>query len=364
MTEFSFQLIYTLTSSYEVINPKKKNTTMATNKHATIRYQALDRCFSNLGRRYYIEDLIEACNDALYDYTGIDNGVKRRQIYNDINFMESEAGYSIPLERIQDGTRKYFRYSDLSFSINKQPLSPMESEQLKNTIVMLNRFKGMPQFEWMEEVLARFEDRFKLKTNIVGVVGFEQNYYLKGLEFFTPIFNAIINKQVLSIVYRASFGEASNYIVHPYFLKQYNNRWFLFGLNQQTERHYLMNIAIDRIDSLLSENMEYINNNDINFEDYFDNVVGVTIPANQQPETIHLKIDTNRYNYIETKPIHHTQKVYKRCDKYVEIKLKLIPNYEFETLLLGFADSLEILEPLSLKKSINNRVRKILERNN
>ena len=63
---------------------------MATNKHATIRYHALDRCFSNFGRRFFIEDLIEACNQAIYDFDGIEDGVKRRQIFDDINFMESD----------------------------------------------------------------------------------------------------------------------------------------------------------------------------------------------------------------------------------------------------------------------------------
>lgn len=72
----------------------KKNS-MATNKHATIRYHALDRCFSNWGRRYYIEDLIEACNLALYEFSGVEDGVKRRQIFDDITFMESEQGWSI-----------------------------------------------------------------------------------------------------------------------------------------------------------------------------------------------------------------------------------------------------------------------------
>lgn len=72
----------------------KKNS-MATNKHATIRYHALDRCFSNWGRRYYIEDLIEACNAALNEFSGVEDGVKRRQIFDDITFMESEQGWSI-----------------------------------------------------------------------------------------------------------------------------------------------------------------------------------------------------------------------------------------------------------------------------
>ena len=43
---------------------------MATNKNAQIRYQALDRCLSNWSRRYYIDDLVEACNEALYLYNG------------------------------------------------------------------------------------------------------------------------------------------------------------------------------------------------------------------------------------------------------------------------------------------------------
>ena len=63
---------------------------MATNKHAMIRYQVLDRCFSNWARNFYIEDLIEACNKALYDYTGDEkSSIQRRQIFNDISFMES-----------------------------------------------------------------------------------------------------------------------------------------------------------------------------------------------------------------------------------------------------------------------------------
>ena len=102
---------------------------MATNKHATIRYQALDKCFRNPGKRYYIDDLIAACNDALYEYTGIDDGVKRRQVLDDIKFMESEQGWCVPLEHIRDGKRVYFRYEDLNFSINNQPLNETEQNQ-------------------------------------------------------------------------------------------------------------------------------------------------------------------------------------------------------------------------------------------
>jgi hypothetical protein len=78
---------------------------MSTNKHQFIRYQALDKCFANKGRRYFIDDLIKACNTALYEYTGdpMYNGsmpaVSRRTLYNDIDFMKSEKGWSAPIKR-------------------------------------------------------------------------------------------------------------------------------------------------------------------------------------------------------------------------------------------------------------------------
>ena len=100
---------------------------MATNKHATIRYHALDLCFGNSGRKYFIEDLIEACNNAIYDYTGTSEGIKRRQIFDDIKFMESEQGWSIPLDKIRDGKRVYYRYSDKNFSVERNSLN---SEQI------------------------------------------------------------------------------------------------------------------------------------------------------------------------------------------------------------------------------------------
>lgn len=70
---------------------------MATNKNATIRYRALDKCFRDHRHRYYIEDLIEKCEEELESFNFTAN-VSRRQIFDDIRFMESQAGWSIPLD--------------------------------------------------------------------------------------------------------------------------------------------------------------------------------------------------------------------------------------------------------------------------
>ena len=71
---------------------------MPTNKNAQLRYQIIDKCLSNWSRRYYIEDLVDACNEALYLYNGETKdgcGVKKRQVQEDLKFIESEEGYSL-----------------------------------------------------------------------------------------------------------------------------------------------------------------------------------------------------------------------------------------------------------------------------
>ena len=132
---------------------------MPTNKNAAIRYQTLDKCFRDRFHRYYIEDLIDKCEEALLYYNGI-GGVSRRQIFEDIKFMESDTGWSIPLERIKDGKRVYYRYYDSQFTINEQPLTDEEIRQLQTVIITLGRFRGLPSNEWVEEVISNLEWRF------------------------------------------------------------------------------------------------------------------------------------------------------------------------------------------------------------
>lgn len=120
---------------------------MPTNKNAAIRYQILDKCFRDRRHRYYMEDLIDKCEEAIYYYNGV-GGVSRRQIFEDIKFMESETGWSVPLERKQDGRRVYYCYRDPDFTINAQPLTEDEARQLRSVIITLRRFRGLPSNAW------------------------------------------------------------------------------------------------------------------------------------------------------------------------------------------------------------------------
>ena len=41
---------------------------MPVNRNALIRYKTIDNCLRNRYRQWTLEDLIEACSEALYEY--------------------------------------------------------------------------------------------------------------------------------------------------------------------------------------------------------------------------------------------------------------------------------------------------------
>lgn len=323
---------------------------MSTNKQAQIRYNALDRCFRNFGRRFYMDDLVEACSEAIYEFTGSRNGVKKRQIFDDIAYMESSQGWQIPLERCKDGKYTYYRYKDPHFSIHKKILSQSEAEQLRETLQMLHRFDGLPQFNWVEEIIAKLEDSFHLREDLNEVVSFAQNPYLKGMQYFTVLFEAIINEQVIRVRYLPFGKEELEFVLHPYYLKQYNSRWFLFAFNQ--DRQKITNVALDRIVSVDFVKGEFKKNKEIDFKDYFEDIIGVSVPSSGVLENVRIKVDRTLWPYIESKPMHGSQKLLHEMPESVEIGLELIVNYEFRSLLLSFGDKVEVLEPDHLRKDL------------
>lgn len=70
---------------------------MPANKNALIRYKTIDNCLRNKYRRWTIDNLVDACCDALYDMEGITKGVSLRTVQADLQIMRSDKlGYNAP----------------------------------------------------------------------------------------------------------------------------------------------------------------------------------------------------------------------------------------------------------------------------
>ena len=323
---------------------------MPVTKQKLIRHYALDRCFRSRTRQYYIEDLLNECNKDLQRHDC--EPVSLRTLKNDLNEFE-DIYKEAEIDHIPDGNgRVYYRYSDLRFSIAKAPLNDDELAKLKDTVLMLSRFKGLPQFGWMEEVLTEIQTKLHIEGHTDSVIGFESNEDIKGLEWLNPLFDCIVCRQAVCMRYRPFHGDEILWILHPYYIRQFNNRWFLFALNDADSK--IVNVALDRIVSVSPSATKYLPNTDIDFTEYFDDVIGVTIPEGVTAEHILLRFTPNRLPYILSKPLHASQKT-KDIDNGI-VEITVIPNRELVSLLLSFGDDVEVLQPGHLRQEIREKI--------
>lgn len=328
---------------------------MSVNKGAVIRYQVLDKCFRNTGRKYFFDDLLASCNQVLEDHYGRDFKIKRRQLFDDISFMESEAGYKANISRVREGRKKYYRYEDPSFSINNQPLNETEANYLTTGLAVMSRFAGLPQFEWMQEVVPIIENKLGIVSQSKPIISYDSNIDLKGIEYLKPLFNAISNENSLSVEYKSfKTAKAEKFVFHPQYLKQYNNRWFCLGLREDKEP--IINIALDRIIDITDSKVPYKMRGIDWEEDYFYDIIGVSRPWDGNVEEVVLLFNKEQAPYILTKPIHPTQKA-KQVEDKLKVSIRVIPNFELTRLILSFGSKVSVLEPDSLKQEWQNEVR-------
>lgn len=333
---------------------------MSINKNAYLRYQVLDKCFSNRYRMYFIDDLLDEVNKALVEFNGDGSKVERRQLFDDIKFMESEAGFSIPLERNRQGKKVYYRYSEADFSIQNQKISDDEIETINSALMVLLRFRGIPQFEWVNEIFPKLQSAFQ-DEDPKEIISFDQNEYLIGLDNLPTLYKSITNKSALIIEYQSFKNtKPKQLIIHPYYLKQFNKRWFMFGLNDQDKLIY--NLPLDRIKSISQSSEKYIENTTLDFKEYFEDIVGVSFSPNEKPIKIKLKLKSEVAPYILTKPLHGSQKKLESKAEITIIEIEVIPNIELRQLILSYGDGIEVISPKSfreqMKKVIDNMNRK------
>lgn len=330
---------------------------MPQNKNALIRYKTIDKCLQNRYRTWTLEDLIEACSDALYEFEGRESSISKRSIQLDIQNMRSEKlGYNAPII-VYD--KKYYKYEDDEFSITDIPLTETDINVLTETVSMLKQFKDFSLFNDVSDILQRLEDKiYAEKSNTRPVIHLDKNENLKGLHFLDTLYQAIIKKVVLKITYRSFTSRQENeFSFHPFVLKEYNNRWFLVG--RKRPQAPLSNLALDRIVALDFDFITPHSEEDFDAEGFYKNVVGVTVNTGIQPRRIELWIDRTNAPYVITKPLHSSQRlITTNDDGSIVINLFLIENYELERLLLGFGNGLQVIKPQGLR----NRIKAILEK--
>jgi predicted DNA-binding transcriptional regulator YafY len=327
---------------------------MPVNRNALVRYKTIDNCLRNRYRKWTLEDLIDACSEALYEYEGIDKGVSRRTVQMDIQIMRSEKlGYHAPIV-VED--KKYYTYEDNEYSITNIPLTDQDLGKLTEVVDILRQFKGFTHFQELSGMVQRLEDKIHTsKTHERPIIDLEKNEELKGLEHLDTLYQAIASKKCIEMSYKSfKARQVNTFVFHPALLKEFRNRWFVLGKKKNKTPFVLL--ALDRIEEINESPLELIEFNEKQISNFFNDVIGVSVNEGEEPKEVLLQFNKANAPYVLTKPLHHSQKLIENNDHGIVITIITQHNFELEKEILSFGDNVKVLSPPRLRSRIKERI--------
>lgn len=319
---------------------------MPTNKQASCRYRILNQMFRR-PRKWLMSELVEAVGRDLSEYFPRKNPVSERTIRGDINLMRSDPprGFGAPILCVKG---QYF-YEDRNFSIENLPFSENDLAVLGEAFLLLRQFKGLPQIEPLLSTLQKFEYWARFPDS--QIIQFETNDRTEGTHWIDPLYQAIRQQQALRILYHPFTVDAPyELVLHPCHLREYRNRWFLFGLHDEERTVY--NLALDRIKEVSVAKVAYLPAPDFNPATYFQDLIGVTRYRDAHPVDLLFRARPLLSKYLKSKPLHSSQRLVEEMPEWVSFTLHVIPNFELYSELMRFGKNLEVLGPEEVLKGL------------
>lgn len=344
----------------------KETNKLPQNKNFQKRITILDECFASQTGAYTIDKLIDLVKNRL----GLK--VSRRTIQNDISYIKEtiENNNAVKIDfslnpvfipRLFDGKKTVFKYSDNKLALGNQLLSKTDKEQLNETLSILSRYRNREDFYWLDELFPRIEASFELvHEDFNSLISYQSNRDYSGQSWVGVIYNQLLRKKVLIIEYR-NFNADTSYLrkIHPYHLKQYNNRWFLMGYEESKKYTGITNLALDRIIDI-TETVQDIRKDTMNWGDYFDEIIGVSRPVGEEPTEIKLRFTRKQIPYVLTKPIHGaSQKLDKEDPEQRTISIEVIPNFELYQTILSFGAEVQVISPQSVINKMEELIKQM-----
>lgn len=312
------------------------------------RIEIIDECFRQKGKKWSIDALLKAVNQKLLDR--YDETVSKRTVQYALDYLINEK--AAPIKKVKEGAKVYYFYDDANYSIKTLPLTDEEIVLLKDAVELIKQIGSVSIAQDLVSVIAKLENTIaKNPVSDRTIIQFERQTTATGLEFMDDLFTGVKEKIVLKITYQPFGKKPYEQLVHPYLLKEYRNRWFLIA--RDNKHNTLCNLALDRMKSVKPTKGVFRENDLFDPTTYFNNLIGVTFPLEEEVRPIVLNVKKAQVPYITSKPIHFTQEIENPFDDgSILVRLKLINNYELRSVLLSYGADIEVLEPESLREQM------------
>lgn len=332
---------------------------MPINKSAHLRFEILDECLRNTKKKWSKAELLKQVNRRLESCQGVETSISVSQLRYDLLAMELECG--APIEMYRDGRSCYYRYEDPEFSIKALPVNEEDLEKLNDAVLLLQQIRGFSIADDMAAIVKRLESRYKYtNTRATSIISFESAPQMQGVENLGDIYQAILRKNVLKISYQTfQADKPRTWVIHPYLLKEWDHRWYLLGYVDEKQKHGVF--ALDRMKEIRIAKGNFMENTQIESEDYFSDVIGVTLATDHRVEALELIFSPLLAPYTRTRPMHKSQRVVQQYeDGSLHVSLNLMVNPELMRLLLSYGSDVKVVRPAHLAEKLSALARTII----
>lgn len=145
-------------------------------------------------------------------------------------------------------------------------------------------------------------------------------------------------------------------IFHPYFVKRYKQRWYMIGRKESADS--IRTYALDRVKEMKIVAQHFEIPEGVTHSSLFDNVIGVT-SSKAQPRVVKIMAEPTQAKYFRALPLHPSQQE-ELHDLYSVFTYRLKLNYELVHELLGYGNTIKVIQPRELEMMITRELESTL----
>jgi len=178
-----------------------------------------------------------------------------------------------------------------------------------------------------------------------------------GQKFLNTVLESIKENVQLQVEYKSYHEENSTtFILSPYFIKLFKQRWYLIGRSDKIRIY-----ALDRIMSIEKTDEHFSLPDNFNAENYFHDCYGIVNDENLKPEIIRLKVSAKQSNYLRDLPLHHSQKETERNEEFSVYEYWLKPTYDLIQEIMKYGSQIEVLSPVDFRNELSSMIEEALD---
>ena len=173
--------------------------------------------------------------------------------------------------------------------------------------------------------------------------------------YLATLLEAMRENRVVTITYCGfNKSESHKFPIEPYCVKLFENRWYVLAHNTRYDDCRIY--GLDRIEDLEITAETFKIPKDFSAKDYFSDYYGIVTEKNTKPQQIVLRIYRSHVPYVQSLPLHRSQRLLEDKGEYADFGFFLVPTYDFIMRLLQAGAMIEVISPASLRETLKERI--------